>query len=103
MAAGILRIQCYAARQSAPMAGVSITVTGDGFAVSRVTGTDGTTADIEIDAPPSSLSLDENNTETRPYAVCVLTAEKPGFQPVRIEGVQIFSGQAARQPWPPWR
>ena len=98
MAAGILRIQCYAARQSAPMAGVSITVTGDGFAVSRVTGTDGTTADIEIDAPPSSLSLDENNTETRPYAVCVLTAEKPGFQPVRIEGVQIFSGQATLAP-----
>ena len=32
MAAGILRIQCYAARQSAPMAGVSITVTGEGFA-----------------------------------------------------------------------
>lgn len=94
MAAGILRIHSYAARRSAPMAGVSVTVTGEGFTVSRVTGEDGLAADIEIEAPACSLSLDENNTTEQPYAVCDLVAEKPGYRPVRIEGVQIFSGQA---------
>ena len=94
MAAGILRIHSYAARRSAPMAGVSVTVTGEGFTVSRVTGEDGLAADIEIEAPACSLSLDENNTTEQPYAVCDLVAEKLGYRPVRIEGVQIFSGQA---------
>ena len=94
MAAGILRIHSYAARRSAPMAGVSVTVTGEGFTASRVTGEDGLAADIEIEAPACSLSLDENNTTEQPYAVCDLVAEKPGYRPVRIEGVQIFSGQA---------
>ena len=94
MAAGILRIHSYAARRSAPMAGVSVTVTGEGFTSSRVTGEDGLAADIEIEAPACSLSLDENNTTEQPYAVCDLVAEKPGYRPVRIEGVQIFSGQA---------
>lgn len=98
MAAGILRIQCYAARQSAPMAGVSITVTGEGFAADRVTGTDGTAADLELEAPASSYSLDEANTTVRPYAVCALVAEKPGYQTVRIEGIQIFSGQTTLAP-----
>ena len=98
MAAGILRIQCYAARQSAPMAGVSITVTGEGFATDRVTGTDGTAADLELEAPASSYSLDETNTTVRPYAVCALVAEKPGYQTVRIEGIQIFSGQTTLAP-----
>lgn len=98
MAAGILRIQSYAARQSAPMAGVSVTVTGEGFALSRLTGPDGRAADIEIEAPACSLSLDESNTEVRPYAVCSLVAEKPGFQTVRIEGIQIFSGQVTLAP-----
>ena len=98
MAAGILRIQCYAARQSAPMAGVSITVTGEGFAADRVTGTDGTAADLELEAPASSYSLDEANTTVCPYAVCALVAEKPGYQTVRIEGIQIFSGQTTLAP-----
>ena len=98
MAAGTLRIQCYAARQSAPMAGVSVSVAGDGFAVSRVTGMDGGAADIEIDAPACSYSLDEANTTVQPYALCTLTAEKPGYQTIRIEGVQIFSGQVTLAP-----
>ena len=31
MATGILRIQAFAARQSSPVEGVTVTVTGDGF------------------------------------------------------------------------
>ena len=35
MATGILRIQAFAARQSSPVEGVTVTITGDGFTVTR--------------------------------------------------------------------
>ena len=98
MAAGTLRIQSYAARQSAPVAGVNVTVTGEGFTVSRLTDRAGNAADIEIEAPACSYSLDEGNHSVCPYATCILVAEKPGYQTVRIEGIQIFSGQTTLAP-----
>ena len=98
MAAGTLRIQSYAARQSAPVAGVNVTVTGEGFTVSRLTDRAGNAADIEIEAPACSYSLDEGNHSVCPYATCSLVAEKPGYQTVRIEGIQIFSGQTTLAP-----
>ena len=93
MATGILRIQTFAARQSAPVAGVTVTVAGDGFTSTHQTDTEGRLADITIDTPACALSFDEDNTTTAPYAVCTLTAAKEGFRTVRIEGVQIFPGQ----------
>ena len=91
-ATGILRIQAYGARQSSPIEGVLVTVTGDGFTVQRTTDGEGNAADVTIDAPSCALSLQEDNT-TRPYAVVNLTAAKAGYRTVRIEGVQIFAGQ----------
>ena len=44
-------------------------------------------------APACALSLDETNTTTRPYALCNLTAARPGYRTVRIQGVQVFPGQ----------
>ena len=92
MATGILRIQAFAARQSAPMEGVAITLTGDGFTVHRITDAAGNAGDCTITTPACALSLDENNT-AQPYAVCSLTASKPGYRTVRIQGIQIFPGQ----------
>ena len=92
MATGILRIQAFAARQSAPMEGVAITLTGDGFTVHRITDTAGNAGDYPIPTPACALSLDENNT-AQPYAVCSLTASKSGYRTVRIQGIQIFPGQ----------
>ena len=89
---GILRIQAFGARQSSPIAGVVVTVSGDGFTVQRTTDNEGNAADVAIDAPSCTLSLQEDNT-TRPYAVVNLTAAKAGYRTVRIEGVQIFAGQ----------
>ena len=89
---GILRIQAFGARQSSPIAGVVVTVSGDGFTVQRTTDDEGNAADVTIDAPACALSLQEDNT-TRPYAVVNLTAAKEGYRTVRIEGVQIFAGQ----------
>ena len=89
---GTLRIQTFAARQSAPVEGVTVTVQGDGFTLHRITDVTGSAADIPIEAPACALSLDEDNT-TRPYAIVSLTAAKPGYRTVRIEGIQIFAGQ----------
>ena len=89
---GILRIQAYGARQSSPIEGVLVTVTGDGFSVQRTTDAQGNAADVTIQAPSCALSLQEDNT-TRPYAVVDLTAAKSGYRTVRIQGVQIFAGQ----------
>ena len=93
MATGILRIQAFLARQSAPLEGVTVTVAGDGFTVTRTTDAAGNAGDVVISAPACALSLDESNTTTRPYAVCSLTAARPGYRTVRIQGVQIFAGQ----------
>ena len=89
---GTLRIQTFAARQSAPVEGVTVTVQGDGFTLHRITDTTGSAADIPVEAPACTLSLDEDNT-TRPYAIVSLTAAKPGYRTMRIEGIQIFAGQ----------
>ena len=89
---GTLRIQTFAARQSAPMEGVTVAVQGDGFTLHCITDATGSAADIPIEAPACALSLDESNT-TRPYAIVSLTAAKSGYRTVRIEGIQIFAGQ----------
>ena len=89
---GTLRIQTFAARQSAPVEGVTVAVQGDGFTLHYITDATGSAADIPIEAPACTLSLDEDNT-TRPYAIVSLTAAKPGYRTVRIEGIQIFAGQ----------
>ena len=83
---GTLRIQTFAARQSAPVEGVTVAVQGDGFTLHRITDATGSAADIPIEAPACALSLDEDNT-TRPYAIVSLTAAKPGYRTVRIEGI----------------
>ena len=89
---GTLRIQTFAARQSAPVEGGTVAVQGDGFTLHRITDATGSAADIPVEAPACTLSLDEDNT-TRPYAIVSLTAAKPGYRTVRIEGIQIFAGQ----------
>lgn len=93
MTTGILRIQAFAARKSAPIEGVRIAITGDGFAAVRHTDAQGNAEDVTIQTPACRLSLEEQNTTQRPYAVCSLTASKPGYRTVRIQGVQIFPGQ----------
>ena len=68
-------------------------ITGSGFTAHRITDAEGNAEDVAICAPACALSLDENNTTTLPYAVCSLTARKPGYRTVRIQGIQIFAGQ----------
>ena len=93
MSTGILRIQAFAARQSSPVEGVILTLTGDGFTAHLTTDAEGNAGDYTIQTPDCSLSLDEDNTTVLPYAVCSLTAAKTGYRTVRIEGIQVFPGQ----------
>lgn len=48
---GTLRIQTFAARQSAPVEGVTVAVQGDGFTLHRITDATGSAADIPVEAP----------------------------------------------------
>ena len=48
MATGILRIQAFAARQSSPVEGVTVNITGDGFTAVRTTDAEGNAADVVI-------------------------------------------------------
>ena len=59
---GTLRIQTFAARQSAPVEGVTVAVQGDGFTLHCITDATGSAADIPVAAPACTLSLDEDNT-----------------------------------------
>ena len=93
MATGILRIQAFAARQSAPVEGVTVNIVGDGFTAARMTDAEGNAADVALTAPDCALSLEEDNTTRLPYAVCSLTASKAGYRTVRIQGIQVFAGQ----------
>ena len=93
MATGILRIQAFAARQSAPVEGVTVNIVGDGFTAARMTDAKGNAADMTLTAPDCALSLEEDNTTRLPYAVCSLTASKAGYRTVRIQGIQVFAGQ----------
>jgi peptidoglycan hydrolase-like protein with peptidoglycan-binding domain len=93
MATGTLRIQSFAARQSAPVPGVTVVVTGADFIANLLTDSEGNATDLSIEAPACSYSLDENNTTVLPYSTCSLVATKEGYRPVTIEGIQIFAGQ----------
>ena len=93
MATGTLRIQAFAARQSSPVEGVTVTVSGNGFTATRLTDAEGNADDVTLTTPACALSLDENNTTQPPYAVCDLVASMTGYRTVRIQGVQVFPGQ----------
>lgn len=92
---GCLLVQSYAARQSAPVPGVTVTIRGEGHApVTLTTDETGTAPVIQLPAPDKALSLDEANTQ-QPYSLWDVTAEKEGYQTVTMQGVQVFACQKA--------
>ena len=74
---GILRIQAFAARQSSPVEGVTVTVSGNGFTATRLTDAEGNADDITLTTPACALSLDENNT-TQPRR-CMERCQAAGY------------------------
>lgn len=49
---GTLRIQAFAARQSSPVEGVTVTVSGNGFTATRLTDAEGNADDVTLTTPP---------------------------------------------------
>lgn len=98
MCNGTLRVQTYAARESAPVGNVRIRLrSADSQSAQEMefyTDDEGIAQDLELPAPPASLSLDENATK-QPYSVWDLTADKEGYQTLTLEGLQVFAGQVA--------
>lgn len=90
---GFLRISTFEPRLSAPVHGAAVEVYGEGLAVSLITDGNGLAEDIAIEAPDRRYSLDESNTTVTPYSTVNLTATAPGYQPLTLNGIQIFDGQ----------
>ena len=90
---GILRIQTYRPRQSAPVEGVTVVITGSGFTAHRITDAEGNAEDVAICAPACALSLDENNTTTLPLPCGGLFIDSP----LQFGGyaLQVFEDQGA--------
>ena len=61
---GILRIQTYRPRQSAPVEGVTVVITGSGFTAHRITDAEGNAEDVAICAPAAPSRW--TRTTTRP-------------------------------------
>lgn len=95
MPTGTIQIYVSVAEQAAPLPGVQVSVYDEtGLPLARhQTGADGATPEVTAFAPDKSYSLDEDNTEMRPYGVCHIVAELDGWQTVTMTGVQVFDGQ----------
>ena len=94
MPTGSLLAAAVLAGGAAPLPGVRVTVLDESgvTAAALLTGSEGRAEAPALPAPDRNLSLDPANTQ-RPYAVYTLLAEKEGWQPRRLEGVQVFDGQ----------
>lgn len=100
MSSGILRVQTFAARQSAPVPGVAVTVTpaAGGEPYQFTTDSEGNAPDLALPAPSEAYSLDQNNTTVQPYSTWNITARKTGYRPVELRGVQVFACQVTLAP-----
>lgn len=57
----------------------------------------GQTPSIDLSSPPRELSLEPENETFQPYSEYDVEVNAEGFEPVTINGVQIFSGTLAIQ------
>lgn len=98
---GRLRVACFNTHVGQPAPGARITVSAAGnpdrVIEQMTTDAVGQSITIDLSAPPAALSLSEADERYKPYSTYDLSVELPGFDPVRIEGVQILAGETALQ------
>ena len=95
---GMLQFRSYTASEAYPVPDVQVTVTfSDGTRTQLSTGSTALSQAISISCPPKALSLEPQST-TLPYATCDIHAEKQGYLPVDVKGVQIFDTITSLQP-----
>lgn len=95
MSKGSILIYTSAAGQAAPLAGAALTVLDEsGTALAHLTAdADGRAEAADLPAPDAAYSLDAANTAVRPYALYRIEAALDGWQPLVLDGVQVFDGQ----------
>ena len=95
MSKGSILIYTSAAGQAAPLPGVTLTVTDAGGSVRArlVTDADGFAEAADLPAPDAAYSLDQANTTVQPYALYHMEAALDGWQPLVLNGVQVFDAQ----------
>ena len=91
MSKGSILIYTSAAGQP----GVTLTVTDAGGSVRArlVTDADGFAEAADLPAPDAAYSLDAANTTVQPYALYRIEAALDGWQPLVLNGVQVFDAQ----------
>lgn len=95
-AIGRLNVRVYTSQAQIPIMGATVAVTGEGKAGRRrllsvgKTDSSGAVGPILVETPGRGEST-VPGTE-RPYALCDVWAEHPGFAALLVEGVQIFAG-----------
>ena len=95
MSKGSILIYTSAAGQAAPLPGATLTVTDAGGSVRArlVTDADGFAEAADLPAPDAAYSLDAANTTVQPYALYRIEAALDGWQPLVLNGVQVFDAQ----------
>ena len=97
---GFLRVSVYNGTEGRPLNNVTVDIStpGEGGEVIERLNTDssGNTETIDLGAPDIGYSL-EPEAEVRPYSEYDITVNADGFEPFKIEGVQILPESLALQ------
>ena len=96
---GSLKVEVLANRTRRPIEGAKITISYSGkpdSTVEEVSADDsGMSEKLTLDAPPLEYSMEPS--ENQPFAQYTVKVTAPGYRPVSISGVQVFSEQLALQ------
>ena len=96
---GSLKVEVLTNRTRRPIEGARITISysGDPDSTEEEVSADdsGMSEKLTLDAPPLEYSMEPS--ENQPFAQYTVKVTAPGYRPVSISGVQVFSEQLALQ------
>ena len=96
MQKGYLIVNVYLEDEGMPVSGASVTITGDNTDISYITGSDGKTPKITLDAPDIEYSL-QPTSDVRPYSIYDVKATKEGFGTSVVKNVEILPTETSIQ------
>lgn len=96
---GSLKVEVVTGRMRRPIEGAQIAISYSGDPDSRVeevkADASGMSEELMLDAPPLEYSMEPS--ENQPFSQYTVKVTAPGYRPVSVSGVQIFSEQLALQ------
>ncbi len=96
---GSLRVQVESVTGALPIENARVTISYSGDPVSAIeqlsTDASGHAEQVELVTPPLEYSMEPD--QPQPYAEYNVRVEAEGFQPVDIDGVEVFAGETALQ------